>query len=107
MADGDCRLDGSEGEDFGNGLTAGRDWARTAEAADLERLAEASDSPDGLNLDDDAEGAFGPAERFVFVIQPEDADRAGANGFWFDVLGEHTPPSGPFVRGFAEGALEA
>jgi hypothetical protein len=103
-----------ESEAKAAGREAGLLWASDeAEAEELERLERAWNENTNNSLgtfSTEWDGAYGPEERFVFTIRPEDdTDRDAAAQFWTTVHGEDyadfTSRDG-FVQGFFEGALE-
>jgi hypothetical protein len=99
-----------EGDDYARGHEAGRRWAAVEAAADdLIRLKNWKEDAgnqweDGFSVHDQA--AYGPQEDFVFTISPEhDGDLQVLGEFWEHHSGEPFP-TGDFVYGFAEGALD-
>lgn len=102
------------------GRQFGFKWAaEKAEASQLARLAAARDPVEGgWDFDaDPARSAFGPHERFYFIIEPDDESRAAAANFWKrQPCQAHRHSSddrakqllaSAFVHGFALGAMDA
>jgi hypothetical protein len=102
--------DRDESDDYSRGHDAGRLWAMDeAQDDELIRLVTWKDeagnhSEDGLDLF--GQSARGPHEDFVFTINPDmDGDGRATEAFWEWHSGMQDP-SGEFVQGFADGALE-
>jgi hypothetical protein len=102
--------DQHESDDYSRGHDAGRQWAmEEAQADELIRLANwkeeaGNHSEDGLVLF--GQSAREPQDDFIFTINPDTyGDRRESEAFWEWHSGMQCP-SGEFVQGFAEGALE-
>ena len=90
------------------GFAEGQDWAKQhAEAIQLKQLSEARDRNHDWSFDVGG-SAYGPAERFFFIIDPAaDGDREQAVDFWQQILGDDAEQltESEFVQAFAEGAM--
>jgi hypothetical protein len=95
------------------GREAGREWASDEatyeELRNLERFRDANAQDWDSAFDADG-SAYGPEERFAFVIEPNtDGERQAARDIWECILGEgwdHMIRQEGFVAAFADGALE-
>ncbi|MFI5380655.1 MAG: hypothetical protein ACHRHE_15260, partial [Tepidisphaerales bacterium] len=88
------------------GWKAGVAWAKSrATAGQLKRLEKARDPSNDWSFGV-GDSAYSDAERFCFIIDPDnDGDRANAAQFW-EIIGDRVVPDAEFVQAFAEGAME-
>ena len=96
-----------ESADFNAGHSTGVQWA--SQRAEWQELVRCRDLDIGLLVDDQPGAAFGPEERFVEGLDPDNFDRSAADDFWGEWFAEDYPnraPSYEFLRGFQVGAVE-
>lgn len=94
-----------DSEEASEGYKAGQEWAKDQAGAKQLELLNRHMMEGGFVQPDG--NAYGGAENFLFVIQPEhNGDRQQAMFFWDEALGDQDElPSDRFVQAFAEGAL--